>query len=315
MTNEGKVVLSSETTGTLAASVDSIDLRKSAEQTLAAQAEKMVAGESGMSTVTVDGTDYYLAYTPIPSIGWSVGTLKKASEVIEPARESWAVVMAQAENFAATMGVFFKENLWRMIGSLLVILVVLPAVSRFAAKRFVKPILVLTDGVEEIARGNLDKKLQITTGDELQTLSNSVNNMTDEYMTNLAQVTAEKQHIATELSLARGIQEGMLPKIFPKITESGGIELFAVMESAKSVGGDFYDFYALDKEHIAITMADVSGKGVPAALFTEFGVNKSRALLVYDYYHSERCLSICWYKLFRILERCEGYEEKRKDIA
>lgn|GEM_PF-3324999 len=164
----------------------------------------------------------------------------------------------------------------------------------------------------------LDKKLQITTVDELQTLSNSVNNMTDElkeYMTNLAQVTAEKQHIATELSLARGIQEGMLPKIFPKITESGGIELFAVMESAKSVGGDFYDFYALDKEHIAITMADVSGKGVPAALFTEFGVNKSRALLVYDYYHSERCLSICWYKLFRILERCEGYEEKRKDIA
>ena len=302
LTNEGKVVLSSETTGTLAASMDSIDLRKSAEQTLAAQAEKMVAGESGMSTVTVDGTDYYLAYTPIPSIGWSVGTLKKASEVIEPARESRAVVMTQAENFAATMGIFFKENLWRMIGSLLVILVVLPAVSRFAAKRFVKPILVLTDGVEEIARGNLDKKLQITTGDELQTLSNSVNNMTGElkaHMTNLAKVTAEKQHIATELSLARGIQAGMLPKIFPKITESGGIELFAVMESAKSVGGDFYDFYALDKEHIAITMADVSGKGVPAALFMVISktILKNNAMAMI---HAHPVEEIDWSEVLRL---------------
>jgi len=270
LTNEGKVVLSSETTGTLKASTDSSDLRKSTEQTLAAQAEKMVAGESGMSAITVDGTDYYLAYSPIPSIGWSVGTLIKASEVIAPAQASSKVVLLQGENFATTMETFYNENIWRMLVSLLVILLVLSVVSQYTAKNFVQPILQLTNGVGEIAKGNLDKKLDIQTGDELQELSNSINHMSEElkkYMSNLARVTADKQHIATELSLAHGIQTGMLPKIFPKSIENYGIELYATMEAAKSVGGDFYDFYPLDKEHMAITMADVAGKGVPAALF------------------------------------------------
>ncbi|WP_297964513.1 SpoIIE family protein phosphatase [uncultured Anaerovibrio sp.] len=270
LTNEGKVVLSSETTGALTASLENNDLRQSSEPTLAAQAEKMVAGEKGMSTVTVDGTEYYLAYAPIPSIGWSVGNLMKASEVVAPAQASRGVVLAQAETFALAMGSFFQENLGRMAASLLVILIVLPLVSKLVARKFVQPIVRLTDGVGEIAKGNLDKQLDIQTGDELQELAASINHMTGElkkYMANLAQVTADKEHIATELSLGQGIQAGMLPKLFPKYTENSGIELYATMEAAKSVGGDFYDFYPLDKDHIAVTMADVAGKGIPAALF------------------------------------------------
>jgi sigma-B regulation protein RsbU (phosphoserine phosphatase) len=80
-------------------------------------------------------------------------------------------------------------------------------------------------------------------------------------------VTAEKERIATELSVAADIQEGMLPRNFGEIAQNKGFDLFATMAAAKEVGGDFYDFYMLDDRRLVITIADVSGKGVPAALF------------------------------------------------
>ena len=121
--------------------------------------------------------------------------------------------------------------------------------------------------MRDIASGNLDKKLDIHTGDEIEHLSTSFNAMTLElktYMTNLTKVTAEKERIATELDVAKDIQNGMLPKDFPARED---FELLATTTPAKEVGGDFYDFYMLDETHLVITVADVSGKGIPAALF------------------------------------------------
>jgi sigma-B regulation protein RsbU (phosphoserine phosphatase) len=94
--------------------------------------------------------------------------------------------------------------------------------------------------------------------------------MTDELqnqMKNLAQVTADKERISTELSVATNIQESMLPRIFPPFPEKKEFDIYASMHPAKEVGGDFYDFYMVDDNHVMITIADVSGKGVPAALF------------------------------------------------
>ena len=135
------------------------------------------------------------------------------------------------------------------------------------SRRFVKPIHELTDGVREISSGNLDKKIEVQTGDEIEHLAVCFNAMTDElktYMKNLAKETAERERIATELDVAKEIQNGMLPKDFPARND---FELFATMTPAKEVGGDFYDFYFIDETHLAITVADVSGKGISAALF------------------------------------------------
>jgi sigma-B regulation protein RsbU (phosphoserine phosphatase) len=137
-------------------------------------------------------------------------------------------------------------------------------------ERFVRPILNLADGVREIANGNLDKKLSIHTGDEIEQLADSFNVMTAElqtYMRNLTRETVEKERIATELNVANRIQESMLPNIFPPFPERSDFDIYAIMHAAKEVGGDFYDFYLLDDNHLMITIADVSGKGVPAALF------------------------------------------------
>jgi sigma-B regulation protein RsbU (phosphoserine phosphatase) len=121
--------------------------------------------------------------------------------------------------------------------------------------------------VREISGGNLDKRLDVKTGDEIETLADSFNQMTDElksYIENLAKTTAENERIETELSVAARIQASILPKKFPTRSE---FDLFASMEPAKVVGGDFYDFYFLDEKHLMVTVADVSDKGVPAALF------------------------------------------------
>ena len=84
-------------------------------------------------------------------------------------------------------------------------------------------------------------------------------------------MTAEKERIGAELDVATNIQKSMLPSIFPAFPDREEVDIYATMNPAKEVGGDFYDFFMVDKRHLAIVMADVSGKGVPAALFMVIG--------------------------------------------
>ena len=87
------------------------------------------------------------------------------------------------------------------------------------------------------------------------------------YVENLKNVMAEKERINAELTLASDIQAHMLPRIFPPFPEHNEFDLYAVMHPAKEVGGDFYDFFMVGEDRLALVVADVSGKGVPAALF------------------------------------------------
>ena len=89
----------------------------------------------------------------------------------------------------------------------------------------------------------------------------------EDYMNNLQRVTAEKERIDADLSIATQIQADMLPRIFPAFPEKKEVSIFASMTPAKEVGGDFYDLFLVDDTHLALVIADVSGKGVPAALF------------------------------------------------
>ena len=107
-------------------------------------------------------------------------------------------------------------------------------------------------------------------GNEIDDLKASMNRMERElnsYIDNMALVAEENSRIRTELSVARQIQEDILPSVFPPFPDRKDISLYATMEPAKEVGGDFYDILLLDDDHLALDVADVSGKGVPAALF------------------------------------------------
>ncbi|MCR5107399.1 MAG: PP2C family protein-serine/threonine phosphatase [Lachnospiraceae bacterium] len=106
--------------------------------------------------------------------------------------------------------------------------------------------------------------------DEISALSERFSEMIrklKDYMDDLQAVTAEKERIGAELNIATEIQASMLPRLFPAFPDRKEFTLYATMDPAKEVGGDFYDFFMIDESHIALVMADVSGKGVPAALF------------------------------------------------
>ena len=113
-------------------------------------------------------------------------------------------------------------------------------------------------------------QLNIHTGDEIEELSEAIKNMEmeiNDYIDHLTEVTAEKERMGAELNIATQIQASMLPCIFPAFPDRNEFDIYASMDPAKEVGGDFYDFFLIDEDHIALVMADVSGKGVPAALF------------------------------------------------
>ena len=109
----------------------------------------------------------------------------------------------------------------------------------------------------------------------------------------------EQQRISTELDVATQIQADMLPSIFPAFPDRPEFDIYATMNPAKEVGGDFYDFFMVDDKHLAIVMADVSGKGVPAALFMVIGKT-----LIKDYTKPRRDLGEVFTKVNDIL--CES---------
>ena len=127
----------------------------------------------------------------------------------------------------------------------------------------------LTDFAENNATITEQLK-EIVSKDELGNLSETIYKMENTVVTYIDQVTnitAEKERIGAELNVATQIQANMLPSIFPPFPDRKEFDIYASMTPAKEVGGDFYDFFMIDDSHVGIVMADVSGKGVPAALF------------------------------------------------
>ncbi len=136
-------------------------------------------------------------------------------------------------------------------------------------KNVTNPVGRLADLVDSYSHKALEKQ-KFPYDDEMQWLADSFVDMTesiDEYTQQVERVTAEKERIGAELSIATQIQADMLPRIFPPFPDRKDIDIYALMDPAKEVGGDFYDFFLIDDDHLCMVMADVSGKGVPAALF------------------------------------------------
>ncbi len=267
LNKQGNVLFSSRTEGEIFSNPNKNDLRLCSEETLAQAATKMVNGEKGTVLVTVDGEEYFLAFAPMKTIGWSFGTLTPRRDVSKLAEAGRDYFLEQVELF----GTRLQSEFFLIIFAVLILLVwflnTFISASKILSARFVRPINELSDGVREIADGNYEKTLNIKTDDEIKHLEICFNAMTfalKEYTADLTKTVSERERIQTELDIAAEIQSGMLPKDFPARDD---IEILAKMTPAKEVGGDFYDFYMLDKTHVVITVADVSGKGIPAALF------------------------------------------------
>lgn len=159
-----------------------------------------------------------------------------------------------------------------VLGALLtaIIIVIFLIYLRYAV---IKPVQLVTEEVDAFVHNETEvskRLLQISTGDEIEQMARSVQQMEidiNRYIDKLTAVTAERERIGAELNIATKIQADMLPSIFPPFPDREEFDLYASMVPAKEVGGDFYDFFLIDEDHLALVIADVSGKGVPAALF------------------------------------------------
>ena len=144
---------------------------------------------------------------------------------------------------------------------------------RFMRRSFIGPLMRINGNVKQFAQNDTATTTSIDdirTKDEIQELAESISHMESDivrYIDNIKTITAEKERIGAELNVATQIQADMLPRIFPPFPERHDFDIYATMEPAKEVGGDFYDFFLIDDDHLCLVMADVSGKGVPAALF------------------------------------------------
>ena len=163
----------------------------------------------------------------------------------------------------------------RNVVIVLVILAIAVIVSQglYLHSSLLLPVKKITAEASRFARENVVQKDKlgdtIHNKDEIGLLANSIDYMETKihsYVENLTQITAEREKIKTELSVASRIQTDSLPNVFPAFPDRTEFDIYASMDPAKEVGGDFYDFFLVDDDHLCLFIADVSGKGVPAAL-------------------------------------------------
>lgn len=145
--------------------------------------------------------------------------------------------------------------------------------------RIVQPLMRLTDFTRNMGQRNFEpdpreiaamNAISHRRGDEVGSLAEAMTAMIarlQRYLVEMAAATAARERVEGELSAARDIQEGMLPRTFPPFPERHDVDVYAMLQSAKQVGGDLYDYVLLDRDRLFFVVGDVSGKGVPAALF------------------------------------------------
>jgi sigma-B regulation protein RsbU (phosphoserine phosphatase) len=168
---------------------------------------------------------------------------------------------------------------WTMGIELFFIFIYIVLLSSYFRKTFIRPIVSITREAQRFAADSShtsDILERVKNHDEIGTLAKSINKMENDirdYITNLTKVTSEKERMNTELNIATSIQAGLLTTD-PVQTEE--VSIMASMTPAKEVGGDFYDYALLNEDHAVVIIADVSGKGVPAALFMAMGTTLLR---------------------------------------
>ena len=274
VSNNGQVIFAPVDNGvfTVDTSDKADDLRESKNKELADFITNALTAQTGLISLNVNGKEYYMAGTPMNTVGWAVISFIDKDLTELPAK----MMISEYDRINEEAAVKYddatknsRRTTYVMIGAILLFGIIGAIIM---ANKIVKPIERMTERIGEINGTDLAFEMEkiYETGDEIEVLAESFTTLsrrTREYITQITKITAEKERIGAELELATKIQADMLPNIFPAFPEREEFDIYATMTPAKEVGGDFYDFFLVDDDHLAMVMADVSGKGVPAALF------------------------------------------------
>ncbi len=212
---------------------------------------QMLAEQSGFVDIgtSLSPEESFLAFARVPSTGWSLG-----------------IVIPRDAILAQLTGLYQKQ-----VGIAALIVVGLLALTLVIAASITGPLRRMVAVTARVAQGDLDVDLaDIRSHDEVGNLAQAFQSMTlslKKYIHDLMEMTGAKQRMESELAISAQIQRSMLPSRFPAFPERRDFDIYAVMEPAKMVGGDFYQFFLIDENHLCLAVGDVADKGVPASLF------------------------------------------------
>ncbi|OGV52871.1 MAG: hypothetical protein A2017_17060 [Lentisphaerae bacterium GWF2_44_16] len=213
---------------------------------------EMTKGKSGFVPFhsTLLQRKCWMYYTPLKTTDWALAVVFPEDELFaELSRLHWNII------FLSSCGI-------------LILFLMIIAISH----KITSPLRKLALLTKDIGSGHFDIQQlpELDRNDEIGGLSRAFASMQkslSQYIKNLQETTAAKERIESELSIARDIQRSIIPKLFPAFPECAEFDVYAILESAKAVGGDLYDFFFIDDDHLFFSVGDVSGKGVPASLF------------------------------------------------
>lgn len=209
--------------------------------------KKMMKGQTGMEELEIEGTRSLIFYTPIKSNNWTIATVCPYDDVF--------------------MGAMYISRVLSVIAILAIIL--LAVLTSLAVRKYTRPLTHFSESAEKIAQGDFKSPLpEVRNDEEMGRLYKSFSYMQESlsrYIAELKETTSVKERIESELNIAREIQMGMIPKIFPAFPERDNLDIYAILHPAKEIGGDLYDFF-IQGNSLFFAIGDVSGKGVPASL-------------------------------------------------
>lgn len=226
--------------------------------------------KSDVISAKIDDKNYYISFSPMEINDWTWVSTLPEEELMEPIYKIENLIDASLEKSEKSLEKDFNFVIIVFLIVFLVSFVIICFVCTKLSKNISLPITRLCEATKSIGRGNFDLSVDKNSDDEIGKLAKSFNLMArnlKRYMKNLKKTTAEKEKVHSELMIANKIQKSMLPCIFPAFPERKDFDIYAVMDPAREVGGDFYDFFLIDDSKLALVIADVSDKGVSAALF------------------------------------------------
>ncbi|HJO93953.1 MAG TPA: SpoIIE family protein phosphatase [Victivallales bacterium] len=255
-------------------SIYNMNLLNSTNPIVKALGRYLMENDSGTMHVNLKGVDYLVIFYSLPANKWNITLLVKYSSLYKPLHKIKYIFNKISNNLFIYFIVSFSVLL--IVGLFLSFI--------FFKRLFIIPVERLRNNVQLLGRGKFKIKIKEGGTREIFDLTQSFNNLglqLEEFTNNLKEEVKARQSIETELKIAGEIQESVLPDITNEFIR-GEFELYAKLIAAKEMSGDFYDFFFITKNELAIVLADVSGKGITAAFF----MSMSKAII------KERCLKI-----------------------
>ena len=238
---------------------NSVKLSSSKNPLIEALGEKIVKGSKGIEEIVIDNDVYTIAYCTVNKNSWTLGNVIRKNDLLSSTVKSEKLINATV------------DKLFGQYSMITLIFLVLSFLILYFLFRYyiLRPLRRIRSGIKKMGNGDFNINLKEESAEEIAELSSAFNYLGKElrdYMSNLKIEISNRQAIETEIQLAEKIQLSVLPNAY-NFPSKGFFEIRTRLNPAKSISGDFYDFFYVSKDKIAILVADVSGKGLPAAFF------------------------------------------------